>query len=123
MSHPDEYKKYLVLKQENIRAVDELKDYDFFIVHHVSELSIYRREEFLDKYRNFDHIFNLYCIKPDEELRFNNGGWVKIFESNEEGPGAEKSMEAFNIEARDTKEYLPVQIKGNQQTPLVVYKY
>ncbi|MCU0285389.1 MAG: hypothetical protein MUF15_03215 [Acidobacteria bacterium] len=118
MSCEEKHKPYIILQQANIRSMAELRDYDYFIVHHVSEFRVYQKQDFLARYHNFDQIFNLYCIKPDEELRFNNGHWLKIFESQE----ITGNMEGFKIETRETKEYELIGSNENYR-PLLVYKY
>lgn len=111
--------EYVVLKQENIASISDLESYQYFIVHSISEFRIYRREDFMKEYSGFNDIVNLYCIDADEELRYNNRNWVKIFET----PQKNGYENAFEILLREQKDFIAIKegITGN--IPVVVYKY
>ena len=110
---------YIVLKQENITSIKDLESYDYFIVHAISEFRIYSRKDFLEKYATFDEIFNLYCIKTEEELRYNNQNWVKIFEKTQKN----EYENAFEILQREKKDFIPIKEDTSISVPIVVYKY
>jgi len=84
MNPEEKHKRCIVLKQEKAQTIDAIRDYDYYIVHAHSETAVYERREFLEKYRDFEKIIDLYCVKNSEELRYNNGNWVRRYESDEE---------------------------------------
>jgi hypothetical protein len=122
MSPKEENDWYIVLKPENIKSITDLSDYDYFIVHAQDEFNIYHGfQKFKKKNKDFEKIIDLYCIKTHEELRYNNGNWIKLFES-QQGQQEDSLTTGFKIQYRKKKEY---KINKNQTTPipLLVYKY
>jgi hypothetical protein len=110
--------EYIVLKQVNIDSINDLQDFEYFIVHAISEFRIYKRKEFLKKYTNFDKIINLYCIKPNEELRYNNRNWVKINETHEAG-----QENVFKVLDKEEKDFIAIKDNSSDIFPIMVYKY
>lgn len=110
--------QYIVLKPETVSAIDQLKDFTYFIVHTEEEFKVFDWRYFFQEYRDFDHIIDLCCIAPGEELRYNSQNWLRIFESDHEGHTAE----CLKILHQEVKSFI-LHHHENTGRDIVVYKY
>lgn len=114
--------EYIVLKEENITSIEDLEEYEYFIVHAISEFRIYNKTKFKENFNNFDEIINLinlYCIAAKEELRYNNGNWVKVKILQ---PHEQETTGVFEVCHQEKKEFI-IKETGVDKYPVMVYKY
>jgi hypothetical protein len=114
--------EYIVLKKESIASVKDLEKYEYFIVHAISEFRIYNKTEFKENYTNINEIINLinlYCIAVNEELRYNNGNWVKVKILE---PHEKETTGALEVCHLEQKEFI-IKETGVDKYPVIVYKY
>lgn len=114
--------EHIVLKDESIASTKDLEKYEYFIVHAISEFRIYNKTKFMESFTNFDEIINLinlYCIAANEELRYNNGNWVKVKILQ---PHEQETPGAFEVCHVEKKEFI-IKETGVDKYPVIVYKY
>jgi hypothetical protein len=110
--------RYIAFKQEHITSPNDLNKYSYFIVQAIEEFKVYNRKTFMEKFKDFQQIINLYCIHQDEELRFNRQNWLRIYET-----GQQDLESIFKYQVKEEKQFTVAEKCGGRDSPITVYKY